>query len=152
MPWLLFDSILVRKSSPYSIAGPAVVSGRWCRWRGRTGDVTIWSTWSVRIIPLIVLVVIIVMQLLISLRIRVTPSGGVLTLKCSGSKHRSLVTNLESAIVQLQGQIVLMQQSPIYFCFREAFKKKKIAEKETLVHSHLTPSLPSLNGTREMGT
>ena len=30
--------------------------------------------------------------------------------------------------------------------------KKKIAEKETLVHSHLTPSLPSLNGTREMGT
>ena len=34
---------------------------------------------------------------------------------------------------------------------REAFKKK-IAEKETLVHSHLTPSLPSLNGTREMGT
>ena len=35
---------------------------------------------------------------------------------------------------------------------RDAFKKKKIAEKETLVHSHLTPSLPSLNGTREMGT
>ena len=30
--------------------------------------------------------------------------------------------------------------------------KKKIAEKETLVHSHLTPSLPSLNGTRGMGT
>ena len=34
---------------------------------------------------------------------------------------------------------------------RDAFKKK-IAEKETLVHSHLTPSLLSLNGTREMGT
>ena len=33
---------------------------------------------------------------------------------------------------------------------RDAFKK--IAEKETLVHSHLTPSLPSLNGTRGMGT
>ena len=37
------------------------------------------------------------------------------------------------------------------FELRDAFKKK-IAEKETLVHSHLTPSLPSLNGTREMGT
>ena len=34
---------------------------------------------------------------------------------------------------------------------RDAFKKK-IAEKETLVHSHLTPSLPSLNGTRGMKT
>ena len=30
--------------------------------------------------------------------------------------------------------------------------KRKNAEKETLVHSHLTPSLPSLNGTRGMGT
>ena len=30
--------------------------------------------------------------------------------------------------------------------------QKKIAEKETLVHSHLPPSLPSLNGTRGMGT
>ena len=29
---------------------------------------------------------------------------------------------------------------------------KKIAVKETLVHSHLPPSPPSLNGTREMGT
>ena len=30
--------------------------------------------------------------------------------------------------------------------------KKKIAEKETLVNSHLPPSPPSLNGTRGMGT
>ena len=37
------------------------------------------------------------------------------------------------------------------FSLRDAFKKK-IAEKETLVHSHLTPSLPILNGTRGMGT
>ena len=34
---------------------------------------------------------------------------------------------------------------------RDAFKKK-IAQKETLVHSHFTPSLPSLNGTRGIGT
>ena len=143
MPWLLFDSILVRKSSPYSIAGPAVVSGRWCGWRGRTGDVTIWSTWSVRIIPLIVLVVIIVMQLLISLRIRVTPSGGVLTLKCSGSKHRSLVTNLESAIVQLQGQIVLMQQSPIYFCFTEELERSKTRTRWTFFRSQARSEMSS---------
>ena len=32
----------------------------------------------------------------------------------------------------------------VLYLFRDAFKKK-IAEKETLVHSHLTPSLPSLN-------
>ena len=29
---------------------------------------------------------------------------------------------------------------------------KKIAQKETLVHSHFTPSLLSLNGTRGIGT
>ena len=38
-------------------------------------------------------------------------------------------------------------QDPI----REAIQKK-IAKKETLVHSHLPPSLPSLNGTSRMGT
>ena len=30
-------------------------------------------------------------------------------------------------------------------------QKIKIAEKETLVHSHLSPSPPSLNGTRGIG-
>ena len=38
------------------------------------------------------------------------------------------------------------------FVARKGCIQKKIAEKETLVYSHLTPSLPSLNGTREMGT
>ena len=54
--------------------------------------------------------------------------------------------------------IILIKYKPTLHCsnrsnflVRDAFKKK-IAEKETLVHSHLTPSLPSLNGTREMGT
>ena len=30
--------------------------------------------------------------------------------------------------------------------------QKKIAQKETLVHSHFSPSLPNLNGTRGIGT
>ena len=53
-----------------------------------------------------------------------------------------------------------MTQKPnfsIHFLIKTFFNKgclpkKKIAEKETLVHSHLPPSLPSLNGTRGMGT
>ena len=47
--------------------------------------------------------------------------------------------------------LLCFMDSEPQFYLRDAFKKK-IAEKETLVHSHLTPSLPSLNGTREMGT
>ena len=41
---------------------------------------------------------------------------------------------------------------PYHFFKLGKHSKKKIAEKETLVHSHLPPSLPSLNGTRGMGT
>ena len=91
MPWFLLDSILVRKPSSNSINGPGRVAGAWCGWRGRTGDVTVGSTWSVLFIPIIVmmLMVIMVMQVGISLRIRITPSGGVLTLQCSRSKQKS---------------------------------------------------------------
>ena len=41
---------------------------------------------------------------------------------------------------------------PIHLPPKGSVQKKKIAEKETLVHSRLPPPLPSLNGTRGMGT
>ena len=40
----------------------------------------------------------------------------------------------------------------ILFAFWGCLQKKKIAEKVTLEHSELTPPLPSLNVTREIGT
>ena len=38
------------------------------------------------------------------------------------------------------------------FVIVESLSRLKIAQKETLVHSHFTPSLLSLNGTRGIGT
>ena len=72
----------------------------------------------------------------------------IITLKC--------MTVTESRTDSISLSILLWQKALIQAmwtsCSILGMPSKKITEKETLVHSHLSPSPPSLNGTTGIGT